>query len=58
MSYVLEYNMFGRIYRLHLQAGRISQARNQIEAGNIAGLFLGLLFDSEDGCGMLLRNID
>jgi hypothetical protein len=44
---------FGGTCRLHLQARRMSQARNRRESRCQAE---GVLFDIEDGCGMFLRN--
>jgi hypothetical protein len=46
-------------YGLNLQVRRISQVRNQHEAGSKegSGLFLGLLFDPDDGGDMSLRNV-
>jgi hypothetical protein len=47
---------FGGICRLHLQDWRLSQARNQHEAGSKQGL-LFLLFNPEDGGEIFLRNV-
>jgi hypothetical protein len=44
---------FGGTCRLHLQVRRINQKRNQRESRWQA---VGVLFDTEDGCGMFLRN--
>jgi hypothetical protein len=47
---------FRAMYRLLLQGQRVSQGRNQ--QMQVAGCFLlGLLFDSEDGGDVLLRNV-
>jgi hypothetical protein len=48
--------------RVHLQGWRLSQARNQHEAGSAccllhSGFFVGLLFDPEDWGGMFIRNV-
>jgi hypothetical protein len=53
---------FGGKIRLHLQARKISQARNQREGSYAchllhAGFFLRLFFDPEDGGDMFLRNV-
>jgi hypothetical protein len=47
----------GRIYCLHLQDLRESQARNKYEAGRKQNS-LGLLFFPKDGEVMLLRKVD
>jgi hypothetical protein len=61
---------FGETYRFHIQFQRISQARNQREAGSRyqaesgsacyllhAGFLLDLFFDPKDGGDMFLRNV-
>jgi hypothetical protein len=59
---------FGRTYGFHLQNWRVSQARNRHEADSkqmlinsccllYAVFLLGLLFNTEDGGDMFLRNV-
>jgi hypothetical protein len=44
---------FGEIYRLHIQGRRISQERNQYEAGSSSTSF----FDPEDEDHIFFRNV-
>jgi hypothetical protein len=46
---------FGGTCNLHFQSQRVSQGRKQQERGR--KLWLGLLFDPEDGSDMFLQNV-
>jgi hypothetical protein len=50
---------FVRAYRFHLQGGKVSHVKHDHEGGSnlLACFLLGLIFDSENGGGMYLRNI-
>jgi hypothetical protein len=49
------YQYLGKICRLHLDGQRISEGRNQTEAGNKH--LLGLFYDPEDIGDMVRRNV-
>jgi hypothetical protein len=46
---------FGGTCHFHLQSQRLNQGRKQQETGSI--LWLGTLFDPEDGSDMFLQNV-